>query len=645
MSRISIKRRFRLGAAAILFFFCMAAALMEYSYLRHEYLGVLREKTTLFMAMAQSSRDYVKEILRPRMQQYVADDRFILEAMSTSFVSREIMNRLHTHFPEFTYKRAALNPRNPINLADAFESEKILWFGKNQDQTEWKGVLQKSGHSFFVHMIPVRVEKECLSCHGFPETAPDDLLKIYGRTASFHYEVGDVVAAESLYIPMDLTLARIQEKAWAIFFVTALSLVFLLVFFYLLFHRTVILNLRDILNSFRQIRDETPDEEESLGPAEKADEAEQIQEHLLLVAKKLKRVHQDLQKSEAKYKELFENAPEAILVSRNGMLLDINRTGLRLFAFENKEEALGIESVYQLFWDGQEAGRLWDTLRKNHRIQDLEIRIVNRKGEKRDVLLSALARPKDTSQIPDFEATLRDITEKKAMDAGLAQADKLTSIGQLAAGVAHEINNPLGVIQLYAGLIEKGCSGNPQILEDIRIIQKHTDTCKQVVESLLDFSRNAPPLKKQMDMHQALEEILQVLSREMQSQNLRLIRNLAPDMPKILADARQMKQVWMNLLLNAIQATEPGGHIEVRSFTEKGQALFQVKDTGHGISQRNRNRIFEPFFTTRADKKGTGLGLSVVYGIISHHGGEISVKSSPGEGSTFTLCLPLETPS
>lgn len=642
MSSIRLKKQFHFGAAAIVFVFCLAAALMEYFYLRHEYFTLLYQKTSLFMAMAQSSRDYVKEVLRPRMQERLPDDDLILEAMSTSFVSREIMNRLHNHFPEFSYKRAALDPRNPVNLADTFETEQIRLFSENPGMQEWRGVLRSSGHAYFVHMTPVRVEKDCLACHGTPEQAPKAILANYGDKASFFYDLGEVVAAETLYLPMNPTLIRIQEKTWAIFFITVLSLASLLLFFYLLFHRTVVRNLREILNHFKDIHSES--QLSDLPVPEEGDEAEQIQNHLHALAQELRQAHSDLKKSETRYKSIFESSPEAILLSKTGKLTDINRTGLQLFAFEGMEEALGIESVYQLFWDGQEATRLWEILRRKGSVQDFEIHLVNRKGERRDALLSALTTGNSSADIPDFEATVRDITEKKRMDLHLAQTDKLASIGQLAAGLAHEINNPLGVIQLYAGLIEKACTENTETLEDIRIIQKHTDICKNVVTSLLDFSRKGSNLRQDIHMHDIIEEMLRVLAREIQNRDIRLFLDLDPTLPSVMVDPQQMKQVWMNLLLNAIQATPPKGHISLSSALNRdGQkALFRIQDTGHGISERNLKRIFEPFFTTRAEQKGTGLGLAVVYGIVSQHGGSITVESSPGQGSTFSLTLPLK---
>ncbi|TYT75364.1 c-type heme family protein [Desulfobotulus mexicanus] len=642
MPDFSIKKRFRLGAAAIVFLFCVAAALMEYYYLRSEYFGILHQKTTLFMAMAQSSRDYVKEVLRPRMQKNSDSDFFILEAMSTSYVSREIMNRLHDHFPEFTYKRAALDPRNPANLADAFEAERIRWFHENPSQTDWSGNLKKNGHAYFVHMTPVYVEKDCLSCHGSPADAPEEMLFIYGDQASFYYQVGDVVAAETLYLPIDPTLTRIQEKAWVIFFVTALSLFSLLLLFYLLFHKTVVLNLREILNNFKKIYGPTSSVQDLFPALPQEDEANQLQQNLYLLADKLKQLHQELKTSETKYRSLFETAPEAILVSRGGRLTDINTAGLSLFGFTSMEEALDIESVYQLFWDGKHVRKIWGILQNEGCIHDMEIRIVNRRGEKRDILLSSLARPGTCAEIPDFEATLRDITEKKRMDAHLAQTDRLTSIGELAAGVAHEINNPLGVIELYASLIEKASEENEQIKQDVKVILKHSHICKKVVEALLDFSRTGPVQYKSLDMHEIIGDILQVLSREIQSRGIRVLFAPLPDFPSVTADPQQMQQLWMNLILNAIQATDAGGQIEIVSRQMGEKVVFDIKDTGKGISKSNVSRIFEPFFTTRADQKGTGLGLAIAYGIVVRHGGEISVDSIPGVGSTFTLSLPLE---
>lgn len=646
---VSVKNRFRIGVAVILLFFCMAISIFEYHYLKNEAVASVYRKTEIFLAMAEATRNYVKEMLRPRLQTLVPEDRLILEGMSTSYVSREVMLRVHDRFPEFIYKRAARNPRNPVNLAGPFESRRIDWFARNPEETDWSGVIERETGAYFVRMSPVRVEAQCLSCHGTPKAAPADIRNRYGDTASYGYVEGEVVAAETLYIPMDATLIRIKEKAWGIFLIATLCLFSLFSLVNLLFQQTVISQLKELLRYFQGIREEA--EEPAPLPIPpvipgSGDEIAQLKTSFVSVADGLRRAHHELRISETKYRELFESSPDGILISEGGRLADINTAAISLFGFKDHGEACDIESVYQLFWDGRDATALFATLSRNTVVQDYAIAIVNHKGERRDALISAACRGIPAGDPPAFECSIRDITEKRRREAYLAQTDKLASIGQLAAGVAHEINNPLGVIQLYAGLIEKEVTTMPQLREDIGIIQKHTSICKDVVASLLNFSRPATPRRKAVDLHGVIDEILTVLARQAKDAGVTLIRSDADDLPPLLLDEHQMKQVLMNLILNAIQATDGGGEIRIATGVEKEHqmASLTVSDTGHGIAEKNQSRIFEPFFTTKGDEKGTGLGLAVVYGIMTRHGGTIDVTSTRGKGTAFCLRFPLSNP-
>jgi signal transduction histidine kinase len=239
---------------------------------------------------------------------------------------------------------------------------------------------------------------------------------------------------------------------------------------------------------------------------------------------------------------------------------------------------------------------------------------------------------------------LRDVTEMRRMDKYLAQTEKLASIGQLASGVAHEINNPLGVIQCYANLIAKSQPPDAQILNDVGIIRKHTDQCRSVVEALLNFSRAAEPRMNITDINTCIEEVVSVLDLQLQKDKFAIKRQFEATLPRINVDGNKIKQVLMNLLINASQAMPDGGRIIVSTALKANgkQLAIAISDTGPGISKENLPKIFDPFFTTKGPEEGTGLGLSVSYGIIQQHGGRISVDSARGKGTTFTILLPAD---
>jgi PAS domain S-box-containing protein len=565
--------------------------------------------------------------------------------MSTTYVGREIMNRLGKRFPDFSYKRASGNPTNPINQADALELEKIKWFNNHPDQTEWHGLILRDNRSYYARYRAIRAETECLRCHGDPKDAPQQMKEIYGVQGGYHYRVGEIVAADSIYIPVDVTFLRVKETAWNVFLIATISLFALLGLFYLLFNRTVITQMNELLKRFREIdirQDGVPPLEPTV---ETSDEFEQLRNTFENVAIDLKHTHEELRASESKYRKLFESSRDTIIIcDRENRLIDINQAGGDLFGFKDQPEALSIETYYQLFWDTRDAVNFTKTLRQKGYVEEMEVPLVDRRGQKLAVMISATKSVDETGRFDGFDARLQDVTTRRKMEMHLAQTEKLVSIGQLASGVAHEINNPLGVIQIYANLISKSNPQDAQVDADIRIIQKHTEQCKSIVQALLNFARVSEPLKAKCDIHECLADVLKVLEPQMNKKAIELETEIDRDLPNLLLDETQMKQVFMNLIINALQSMDNRGKITIslrRDVIEK-HIEIKIADTGAGIAEKYLNRIFDPFFTTKGPGKGTGLGLAVSYGIVKRHGGEISVDSIPGQGSSFTIHLPIE---
>ncbi len=234
--------------------------------------------------------------------------------------------------------------------------------------------------------------------------------------------------------------------------------------------------------------------------------------------------------------------------------------------------------------------------------------------------------------------------EKKVMEDRVRQADKLASIGQLAAGVAHEINNPLSLILGYTKLLRKECSDHEQSKADMDIIYNNALLCKKIVEDLLNFSRQTKANHILTDMNKSVELAAASVEETFRKGGVDIIRHYDPFMPPLSADADKMKRVFNNLLMNSFQAMKAGGHITIRTeYDREGNGMRIIfSDTGNGIPEKNRDKIFEPFFTTKPPGQGTGLGLAVSYGIVKEHNGEISVQSEEGSGASFTLWFPVE---
>ncbi len=240
---------------------------------------------------------------------------------------------------------------------------------------------------------------------------------------------------------------------------------------------------------------------------------------------------------------------------------------------------------------------------------------------------------------------LDDITERVELEGQLSQAEKLSSIGLLAAGVAHEVNTPLAVISSYAQMLAKQVSGDAKKSELLDKITRQTFRASEIVNSLLNFSRTSTTEFTSVDLNRVIQDTLMLLEHQLKVARVKVVQELNPQLPAIYGNTGKLQQVFLNLFLNAKDAMPSGGTLMVS--TQNGHNVqVAVADTGTGISQEHIPRIYDPFFTTKSKPKtghsgGTGLGLSVTYGIIQEHAGKIRVNSKPGEGTTFTMEFPL----
>jgi len=220
------------------------------------------------------------------------------------------------------------------------------------------------------------------------------------------------------------------------------------------------------------------------------------------------------------------------------------------------------------------------------------------------------------------------------------QTEKLTSLGLLAAGVAHEVNTPLAVISNYVQMLAKQLPTEDPRQGLIDKIVKQTFRASEIANNLLNFSRTAPTEFSEVNLNNVVEETLSLVTHPFRTGRVQVIRNLQGDLPSVLGSNNRLQQVFLNLFMNARDAMPSGGMVEVRTASHNGSVEVEITDTGSGISREHLQRIFDPFFTTKSSGRGTGLGLSVSYGIIKEHAGKIEVRSTPGKGTSFHLEFP-----
>jgi PAS domain S-box-containing protein len=365
-----------------------------------------------------------------------------------------------------------------------------------------------------------------------------------------------------------------------------------------------------------------------------------------------------LRKSEATARAVLESASEGIiLIDRTGRMTLVNAAAERMFGYADTElQGQPLEIL------------LPERFRRDH--------VVHRTGyfaEPRvrpmGIGLDLSGRRKDGSEFPleislshvetpdggIAMAFITDITERKRVEEQLEhqrevlyQNEKLTALGTMAAGIAHEMNNPLGIIttRIEVMLLDAEQQALPaQVLEDLQVLHRASQRVARIAASLRSFARHTPGDRVPLDLNAVVEESLQLMRKPLAADDVQVVASLHPALAPILGDASTLHQVLMNLLTNAREAMPGGGQIRIDTAPAErpGWIRLRVADTGSGIPAEEVSKIFDPFFTTK--RTGTGLGLSVTYGIIQEHGGTVDVQSRPGAGTTFILSFPTTSAS
>ncbi len=234
-----------------------------------------------------------------------------------------------------------------------------------------------------------------------------------------------------------------------------------------------------------------------------------------------------------------------------------------------------------------------------------------------------------------------DIEQLRQLNEQLVRTEKLAATGTLAAGVAHEVNNPLASISSLIQMIQSKTDLNDETREKLKLISAQIQRITQVTRDMMDFARVRPAAKSFVSVNEVIETSLRLASFDKSFQNLRLKKNFAENAPPIFADRDQLQQVFLNLFLNARDAMPDGGELSVETFNSDKEIKIEITDSGIGIDEKNLKQIFDPFFTSKQTGKGTGLGLAVCYGIVTAHGGRIEVESNKNHGTTFYIVLPV----
>jgi histidine kinase len=364
----------------------------------------------------------------------------------------------------------------------------------------------------------------------------------------------------------------------------------------------------------------------------------------------LRFLEQEARKSEEKYRIIFNTIPNPVFVlnAHNLKILDCNESVAAVYGFSKQE--IHMTSFLDLF-EGNERKSYEASLKSTNSID--RARQVRKDGNV--IYVSIRISPSEFNGWNVLVVTTSDITLRLMAEQQLIQAGKMATLGEMATGIAHELNQPLSVIKTASGFLRRKAENRDQIQEDIlrtmaEEIDNHVDRASKIIGHMRDFGRKSDVAKEKVQVNHVLRRAVDFFKQQLKLREIEVVEDLHEDLPPILADPNRLEQVFVNLLINARDAIEKKGEqgdhkeetkrITLKTWAEDGMVAIEVTDTGTGIPEAILHRIFEPFFTTKKVGKGTGLGLSISYGIVHDYDGTIRVESKEGEGATFIIRFP-----
>ncbi len=361
-----------------------------------------------------------------------------------------------------------------------------------------------------------------------------------------------------------------------------------------------------------------------------------------------RQMRERLQKVETSYRDLFEHMLDGVFVTdARGTVIDCNGSLCEIIGY-SQEQFLGMNYYRDLFIDSDLVKDFRRQLTKVGAVKDYELQLVRKDGCIRDITMSGHASKNSSGQVLTYQGLLRDVTEAKQLRRQLMQSEKVSAMGKMASQLAHELNNPIYGIMNCLQLLK---SVVPETNDKRKYLDLAYEECKRtsaLLLKMLKFFKPDDETKIPTDVNTLLGETLMFYERQFKTNNIRVTSELDPALPQVTAVGSHLKQVFINMIINAMTAMASGGDLSVSSrFDPRGKnILVRIADTGVGIPEDNLDRVFDAFFTTKKEAKGAGLGLSICYGIIKEHKGRIDVTSEQGKGTTFTIYLPAndETP-
>ncbi|MBL7179634.1 MAG: DUF3365 domain-containing protein [Desulfobacterales bacterium] len=685
----SIKSRLLISVGLIVFIFSTILFYRTYTLITANVENLTNQQLALALNFDLAIREYVAEKIRPLMFNILPEGKFKPEAMSTSFVARHIFNKVRTKFPDYIIKFSAENPRNTANLAGPEELNMIKYFNQNPQQTVWTGEINLGNKLYYAKFSAMRMETDCLRCHGNPANAPAELLEIYGSKASFNLPLGEVVGLDTIAIPKEKVTALLLSETIQNFALIGIGLTLLCASLGFILKFLVTDRLGKITQHFAHIEEQ--DGVVEIRPIEIGgrDEittltsnfnklANRLNEYYALLEEKVKERTKELSKaneqlkkeieerkqaeamlkrSENTLKSIFQSAPIGIGLVTNRIIGWANDQFQQMIGYSKDE--LEDQDARILYESDAEYERIGFEIYSQ--IQRLGTGTVESRFRRKDdrmidiLLRSAPINPSDLSEGRIF--TVVDITQTKLMQDQLIRSERLAATGKLAASIAHEINSPLQAVTVLLGTLKKKYSNDKELSNQFELLKGAFSSIRDTVKNLLDLNRPGQEVKQPTNINRIIEKTVDLVRSHLKKSKIKVNLELSANIPEIYASPLQLNQCILNMINNSAEAmtgtltpknglmagTATGGEITIKTNLKEGNIIINITDTGPGIPEEDLQYIFDPFFT-RKKKMGMGVGLSTCHGIIEDHGGIITAKNSAHGGLVMAITLPAAQP-
>ncbi|NDV25618.1 DUF3365 domain-containing protein [Desulfovibrio sp. JC010] len=648
-SAASSKRYVKIAALFVLI--TLTVGLLLFATVRHYVVSKAEDKIKEILLVHKGMHHYVQEIMHPALYKYkdenhITKDFYAPELFSSSFIIRNLhgfynQEKKAAADDEVYYKMAANNPRNAVNMADPLERDLIRMFNENRDVKKYREIVTIDGKQYLYVALPFLENKErCLVCHGKREDAPAMLRERYKGAGGYDEEIGIIRAITSIRAPLEKEFSDIYIIGGSLFSGVAIIVG-------LLFLST---RLKGVVN--RRTRKL---EKEVEVRTEAENEVRKLRNYL---------------------SNMIDSMPSEIIgVTPDGTITQWNIKAGDDFGI-SKEEAIGkkIELVVPRL------AREMERVREAVESRTVQSEAKHERRENGEIHYEDITvYPLVANGVEGAVIRIDDITGRVNLEQVLVQSEKMMSVGGLAAGMAHEVNNPLAGILGSAYNIKKrvfsDMESNRKIAEECGVslegvqaylekrkvdhmldsIQESGKRAASIVDNMLSFSRKSDQHMDDYDLIALMDKTLDLaandynLKKFYDFRQIQIVREFDPDMPRVKCEGNEIQQVLLNLFKNGAEAMtekEYGDEkpcFHCRIYRQGDMAVLEVEDNGPGMDEAIRTRVFEPFYTTKGVGKGTGLGLSVSYFIITdQHEGSMAVESEPGEGTRFIIKIPIK---